>query len=32
MEEKIRDDVRRYVSRKTKRQSHPLIVPIILEG
>lgn len=32
MEERIRADVRRYVSRKTSRQSNPLIVPVILEG
>ena len=32
MEERVRDEVRRYVSRKTSRQSRPLIVPIILEG
>lgn len=32
MEEKIRTELRRYVNRKTSRQSQPLIVPIILEG
>ena len=32
MEERISVDVRRYVSRKTSRQSQPLIVPVILEG
>lgn len=31
MEEKIRTDLRRYFSRKTSRQSRPLIVPVILE-
>ncbi len=31
MEEKIRADLRRYVSRKTSRQNRPLIVPVILE-
>ena len=32
MEEKIRDDLRRYLARKTSRQSRPLIVPVILES
>ncbi len=32
MEERVRNEVRRYVARKTSRQSQPLIVPIILEG
>ena len=31
MEEKIRDDLKRYVSRKTSRSSRPLIVPVVLE-
>ncbi len=32
MEEKVRDDLRRYLARKTSRQSRPLIVPVILES
>ena len=32
MEDKIRDEVRRYLARKTSRQSQPLIVPVVLEG
>ena len=32
MEEKIRDECRRYLARKTSRQSQPLIVPVVLEG
>ena len=32
MEQRIRADVRRYLSRMTSRQSQPLIVPVILEG
>lgn len=32
MEEKVRDDLRRYLAKKTSRQSHPLIVPVILES
>ncbi len=31
MEEKVRSDLRRYVSRRTSRQHRPLIVPVILE-
>lgn len=31
MEEKIRDDLKRYVSRKTSRSSRPLIAPVVLE-
>ena len=32
MEEKIRTDLKRYVSRKTSRSSRPLIVPVVLEN
>ena len=32
MEDKIRDDCRRYLARKTDRQSQPLILPILLES
>ncbi len=32
MEDKIRDEFRRYLARKTSRQSQPLIVPVVLEG
>ena len=32
MEEKVRDDLRRYLAKKTSRQSRPLIVPVILES
>lgn len=32
MEEKIRDDLRRYLARKTSRRSRPLIVPVVLEN
>ena len=32
MEEKIRDSVRRYIGRRTSRQSQPLVVPVLLEG
>ncbi len=31
MEEKIKSDLRRYLSRKTSRASRPLILPVILE-
>jgi len=31
MEEKIRNDLRRYLTRVTSRQSRPLILPVILE-
>ena len=32
MEDKIRAEFRRYLARKTSRQSQPLIVPVVLEG
>ena len=32
MEDKIRNEFRRYLARKTSRQSQPLIVPVVLEG
>ena len=32
IEEKIRTDLKRYVSRKTSRSSRPLIVPVVLEN
>ncbi len=32
MEDKIRDECRRYLARKTRRQSYPLILPIMLES
>ncbi len=32
MEEKVRADLKRYVSRKTSRSSRPLIVPVVLEN
>lgn len=32
MEGKIQNDFRRYISRKTSRQSRPLIVPVLLEA
>ena len=31
MEEKIRSDLRRFLSRKTSRSSRPLITPVVLE-
>ncbi len=32
MEARIRDSVRRFIARKTSRQSQPLVVPVLLEG
>ena len=32
MEKRIQRDVRRYLSRKTSRQSQPLIMPVVLDG
>ena len=31
MEEKIRSDIRRYLTKKTSRSSRPLIIPVVLE-
>ncbi len=32
IEERVQRDVRRFLARKTSRQSRPLVVPVILEG
>jgi ribonuclease J len=32
MEEKIREELRRYLSRKTGRASRPMIIPVVLEA
>jgi hypothetical protein len=32
MEEKIRTDLRRFLSRKTSRASRPLIAPVVIEA